>query len=106
MQGERSLARLMLNYIKKHGDTVDHDEAEKCLSELDQEDAKRAECLSGPKDDTPVATPIEGEAAGQGVQLSLVEDDAKVEAPEASVAEPKASEPEILHDSTKITRKK
>lgn len=72
MQGERSFARLILNYMKKHGDTVDHDEAEKWLADLDQEEVKRRQVDS--EDAAPaqqaVVPAIEGEVKGQGVQLT------------------------------------
>lgn len=76
MQSERAFTRLVLNYMKKHGDTVDHDEAERRLAELDQEDAKSAEISEARSDSEALSTdgtPIEGETPGQGFQLTLVE---------------------------------
>jgi hypothetical protein len=73
MQDGRSIARLFLNYMVKHGDTLDHDAAQSALNELDAEDSKS---LTPPKvhgEEVGKAhgEKVEGTAEGRGVQLTL-----------------------------------
>lgn len=72
MADERSLARVVLNYMKKHGDTADFDTAEQFLSVLDAEDAKRKEASDAFEQKAREADgeKVEGEAEGRGVQLT------------------------------------
>lgn len=90
MQDGRTIARLFLNYMKKHGDSLDYDNAESALSELNTEEAKSREAAEVPRQETRETDgeKIEGEAEGRGVQLNLVElvEDTKKTANTANVA--------------------
>lgn len=80
----RQFEKLVLNFIKKHGDNNEHDAAGRMLSELDARDVKSAPVAES----TGEAVPTEAEPATAAAEPAELPEMTQEPAPEPVVEEP------------------